>query len=310
MSDGAAPETRSGQRRERERRRRARRVRFAVNGIALAPVLAGSFLVVGARSAAPVLPPAAPVPAPVAPTMSPAVRPPAGERPGHHPSGGGSTITQVRDERPGADPTRPPDAPLPGSGGPGPGARQPVAQVDPGARTAGSTTAAAGSLQSRVPRPCAGTGSPSICLDDLGIAAPVSAARVSHGELQMPDDPGRAVIAQSAAPIDARQGASVVAAHVWQRGRPGAFARLAEAAPGMTITLADGQGREQRFRVRGIRLVRPHEVARQDFWRADGPRRLVLVTCAGPVVPERDGAGRTVWGYEHRLVVEADAVGG
>lgn len=115
----------------------------------------------------------------------------------------------------------------------------------------------------------------------LGVYAEVVAESVSGGELGIPE--GRKVgIAQQAAAVSAATGTVVVAGHVVDAGARGALYELFRTEPGWRWYVTDSAGNRAGFVV----------VARTEVHKSNlppglisnkGPRRGVLVTCAGPI---------------------------
>lgn len=102
------------------------------------------------------------------------------------------------------------------------------------------------------------------------------------------------------APFGASSGTTMLAGHVWVGQRPGVFASLRHIQAGNVVVVRDGDTVE-RFLVSSITQY-PREAMPLDVWGGrSGPRKLVLVTCAGRA--ERDGDGRRHW--SQNLVVEA-----
>jgi hypothetical protein len=104
----------------------------------------------------------------------------------------------------------------------------------------------------------------------------------------------------ASAALDAEQGTTMLAGHVWVAQSPGVLANLREVSPGNQVVLVDDDGHRQEFLVTAI-----EEFPRDDLpswvWGTDtGDRRLVLVTCAGQGI---DNGGHRVW--SRNLVVEA-----
>jgi len=94
-------------------------------------------------------------------------------------------------------------------------------------------------------------------------------------------------------------GSTLVAAHVdsFTQGL-GPFASLLSVKPGQTVVLSSAHLR-QSFRITALRLVPQGSLAqRRWIYSARGPRRLTLVTCAGPYIADRGG-------YQHLAVITA-----
>jgi len=94
-------------------------------------------------------------------------------------------------------------------------------------------------------------------------------------------------------------GSTLVAAHVdsFTQGL-GPFASLLSVKPGQTVVLSSAHLR-QSFRITALRPVPQGSLAqRRWIYSASGPRRLTLVTCAGPYIADRGG-------YQHLAVITA-----
>ena len=135
-------------------------------------------------------------------------------------------------------------------------------------------------------------------IPDLGVDAPVRRETVTaDGELVVPGDP-RVIGSWHGEPARAAAvGTLVLAGHVDSRGDLGAFHPLSRIGPGAVVDLVDAAGRTESWRVEAL------EVRRKDALPAfpeDGPRRLALVTCGGPVVHTAHGRG-----YRDNVIVWA-----
>lgn len=138
----------------------------------------------------------------------------------------------------------------------------------------------------------------------LGILAPLDSARIELGEFAVPP-PSRVGVHRSgtADDLDARlnagPGVILAAGHVTFNQQLGVFHELHRLEPGAEITLSNSAGDISRWRATELRTV-AHDALPADLLAAEGPARLVLVTCAGEVV---DDAGRRA--YADNLVVTA-----
>jgi hypothetical protein len=112
----------------------------------------------------------------------------------------------------------------------------------------------------------------------------------TDGELEVPDDPRTAGWWRGGARVGDPSGKTLLAAHIdSQRRGLGPYAELYDVRPGRRLVLRSA-GLRQEFRVRSVRLV-PREslTTRPDLYSPNGPRRLVLVTCAPPYEPAHGG---------------------
>jgi Sortase domain len=80
------------------------------------------------------------------------------------------------------------------------------------------------------------------------------------------------------------QGTTLLAGHVDYVGQgAGALYNLYLVKPGAIVYTADAAGRVTRWRVTGLAVVQKSELPSWVFAGPTGPRRLVIVTCGGPV---------------------------
>ncbi len=132
-------------------------------------------------------------------------------------------------------------------------------------------------------------GRPQIAIPSLCIYAPLVAARVVGGILIIPSDVHLAGLDIGSAALAARHGTTIIAGHVDNVDQgDGVFYFLYRIRPGAVI-IVTGPGRT----VTTWRVYRA-SVAHKDklppgIWSLAGPRRLVLVTCGGPIEHTRDG---------------------
>lgn len=119
-------------------------------------------------------------------------------------------------------------------------------------------------------------------LPGLDHPAPVTLAPVlDDGQLVVPDDVSELGWWIGSAPASAATGTTLLAGHVDSAERGlGVFARLRQLSPGDEVTVLDGLGGTERFRVSGAQEVLKGELPAELF-DTSGPRRLALVTCAG-----------------------------
>ncbi|MBT1676708.1 class F sortase [Curtobacterium aurantiacum] len=139
-----------------------------------------------------------------------------------------------------------------------------------------------------------------ITVDHAGITAPVRPEGVDEdGAMALPPDPATAGWYRFGAAPSSDEGTVVIAAHVDAVGYGvGPFARLRGAPSGTRVTITDTAGAETTWRIDSVSMLEKQGLAWGDVFRADGPRRLVLVTCGGTF----DAA---TGHYESNLVVTA-----
>ncbi len=79
-----------------------------------------------------------------------------------------------------------------------------------------------------------------------------------------------------------------MAGHVDTRGDPGALHGLHAVAPGALVATTDASGHHRSWTVVTLQVRRKEDLP---VFSAAGPRRLVLLTCGGPVQRTRTGLG-------------------
>ncbi len=133
-----------------------------------------------------------------------------------------------------------------------------------------------------------------------GMTVPVRVASTSRsGLLQVPPDIRAAGWWDGGARLGDTFGAIVVAGHVDSATQGlGPFAQLLRTRRGDRVVLGGG-GLGQTFVVDTVDLVSKASLdTREQTFAATGPLRLVLITCAGPFLPDRGG-------YQNLAVVTA-----
>ncbi|MBC9927268.1 class F sortase [Leucobacter sp. cx-169] len=101
--------------------------------------------------------------------------------------------------------------------------------------------------------------------------------------IQVPEDPFQAVrYAGGGQMVGGDTGTTLIAAHVSTSSGWGALRNLHQLEGGEVIYTSDGQGSSQAWQVTAMR-VEQHTDFPQEYWSPDGPRRLVVTTCGGPV---------------------------
>ncbi|MDO5503750.1 MAG: class F sortase [Actinomycetia bacterium] len=127
-----------------------------------------------------------------------------------------------------------------------------------------------------------------LLIPSLGVYAPLGPARVVAGELVLPEDAAVPGIWLDGPALTSSAGSTLIAGHVSEHAAPGVFAELARIQPGDLIHTTSADGAAQTWRTTHLASV--HKSALPPVvWAQDGPRRLVLVTCAGPVVRSGEG---------------------
>lgn len=110
---------------------------------------------------------------------------------------------------------------------------------------------------------------------------------------------GGAMAGTNADGTAAESGTTFLGSHSGYAGLWGAYVNVAYLKGGETVWTKDAKGKLQRWQVDRIRYM-PHTRMPQEYWKADGPRRLVLTTCGGTAGP--DGI------YNENVFVEAKPV--
>jgi hypothetical protein len=185
-----------------------------------------------------------------------------------------------------------------------PRARPPI-PTDPAKPLPGNARAAGGTT---VPRPCNPRLSPAhVVIARLCISALFVPTSTTASGLVIPADVHRVGIWDGGEPLAAgrvagRGGTTLVAGHVdyYNQGN-GAFHDLYLVQPGELITTVDASGATGRWRAISLGIYNKSALP-DSVWAAKaGPRRLVLVTCGGPLlhVPGQGGA------YEDNVIVTA-----
>ena len=141
-----------------------------------------------------------------------------------------------------------------------------------------------------------------LAIPSLGVEAPIEDRPVTRGgDLVIPGDPQVVGRWDGGAALDSRDGTTLLAGHVDIRGDLGALHRLASVEPGAEVRTSDARGRVTRWAVTGLDVRRKENLP---AFSATGHRRLVLVTCGGPVL--RSGHG---WTYRDNVIVTATPLG-
>ncbi len=120
-------------------------------------------------------------------------------------------------------------------------------------------------------------------VDALALAASVEPVLVDpDGALALPADPGVLGWWAMSAPPGAPTGTTLIAAHVDAPSHgPGPMAALARAPMGTVLTVTDAAGASYSFTLTERRSLDKSELP-SDLFAAQGPARLVLITCGGP----------------------------
>lgn len=120
-------------------------------------------------------------------------------------------------------------------------------------------------------------------IPSLAVYAPVEDTGVTAGQLVLPEGTHRLARATTSPGLDSPHGSTLIAGHVSVGGRPGALHPIGMAPPGARIYVTTDDGRLTSWRATDLLAVDKGALP-PVVWDTDGPRRLVLVTCGGPVV--------------------------
>jgi LPXTG-site transpeptidase (sortase) family protein len=137
----------------------------------------------------------------------------------------------------------------------------------------------------------------------LGVDAPVTDVDIDTetGVLDIPKNIQKVGWWQDGAALGEAHGAILLAGHVDSaKDGGGAFYPLKSARKGDTVQVTGDDGRVRSYRVSSIRTVRKSALPASIFSRT-GRRRLVLVTCGGPFLPD-------VGHYRDNVIVTARPV--
>lgn len=140
-----------------------------------------------------------------------------------------------------------------------------------------------------------------LAIPSLGIEAPLVPGTISRRSLEIPDDPATLTLYEGGGEPCGTTGTVLAAGHVVSRGTRGALWPLHRIEPRATAWLSCGDGALTTWRVVGVEVTRKRDLP-QDVFDRSGPRRLVVVTCGGPVMP--DGH------YRDNVIVHLAPVGG
>ncbi|HET7172821.1 MAG TPA: class F sortase [Nocardioidaceae bacterium] len=124
-----------------------------------------------------------------------------------------------------------------------------------------------------------------IAIPAIGARAPLVPETVAAGQMVIPSDPKIVGWLDTTAGVDAALGTTVVAGHINMNGVEGALSQLSDVAPGDVIVTTGPNGRPRLWAVYRVAVNLKANLP-QEIFDQSGPRRLVVVTCAGAVVFE------------------------
>ena len=137
----------------------------------------------------------------------------------------------------------------------------------------------------------------------IGADLPVVPQGVTgDGQMEIPEDAATAGWYRfGPVPADG-EGNTVIAAHAGSEHTPeGPLYRLRDARPGDAVAVVDGSGRTHAFRVASVEHRDKDGLDFTPYFARSGPLRLVLVTCGGQWLPERQS-------YADNIIAVAEAV--
>lgn len=101
--------------------------------------------------------------------------------------------------------------------------------------------------------------------------------------LRIPSDPREAVWYSAGGPMwGGDEGTTLVAAHVATRKNPGVFRGIDKLQPGDVVWTTDADNRRQAWAVTQL-WAAEHKAFPQEYFSAEGERRLVITTCGGRI---------------------------
>jgi hypothetical protein len=125
-----------------------------------------------------------------------------------------------------------------------------------------------------------------LAVPDLCISAPlVPTSRTAQGALRIPASATEVGHWDGGAALSATSGTTLLAGHVTYgaEGR-GSLFDLARVGAGQTLYTVDGEGNVHAWEVLELEQVTKQRLPETVFAGRSGPRRLVVVTCGGPVI--------------------------
>ncbi|MFI1306493.1 class F sortase [Streptomyces sioyaensis] len=124
-----------------------------------------------------------------------------------------------------------------------------------------------------------------IVIPALCVNAPVVAtSRIRDGALSIPEDVQRVGMWDQGAALTDKAGTTLLAGHVHApvQGN-GALYDLYRSRPGDAVYASDSRGTVTAWRIAGLQAAPKSRLPGSVFAGKSGPRRLILVTCGGPV---------------------------
>ncbi|WP_432144077.1 class F sortase [Streptomyces sp. bgisy084] len=124
-----------------------------------------------------------------------------------------------------------------------------------------------------------------IVIPALCVNAPVAAtSRIRDGALTIPEDVRRVGMWDQGAALADPAGTTLLVGHVHAPGQGnGALYDLYRSRPGDVVYASDADGTVTTWRIASLEAVNKSRLHESVFAGKTGPRRLVLITCGGPV---------------------------
>lgn len=124
-----------------------------------------------------------------------------------------------------------------------------------------------------------------LTIESLGVDAPLLPGEVSGLSLRLPSDPALLTLHTDGGQPCGDQGTVLIAGHVSSYGTKGVLWPLHAIKPGATAHVTCADGTLTTWQATGVRLERKADLP-QNVFDAAGDRRLVIVTCGGPVMAD------------------------
>jgi hypothetical protein len=116
------------------------------------------------------------------------------------------------------------------------------------------------------------------------LAVPVKSVTYPlSGELNPPISPLNAGVSARHNPLEATEGSSIIVWHINYKGCVGKLNPITESKVGAKFSVVDEKGATRSYKIASKTTV-PLGDYKTDWFRLDGPRQLVFVTCGGKVV--------------------------
>ncbi|MEU8782893.1 class F sortase [Streptomyces sp. NPDC048637] len=121
---------------------------------------------------------------------------------------------------------------------------------------------------------------PALCLS----GPVVTTSGIRDGALVLPHNVHQVGMWDQGAGLTDQAGTTLLAGHVHYPGQGnGALYDLYRAGPGDAVYVSDARGEVTTWRIASLQVVKKSKLPASVFAGKSGPRRLVLVTCGGPV---------------------------